>query len=133
MSTMKEVCDRVGITYETLRYYCNEGLVPNIRRDKNNYRDFDEKNINWLMGLQCLRKCGMSISDMKVYMNLCMKGKATIPERKQILYNLKGVLEQKQAEINGCISFVDGKQAYYDGIMSGEIEYMSNLAQDVKL
>ena len=62
--TMKEACEQVGIIYETLRFYCNEGLVPNVKRDKNNYRDFDERNINWLNGLQCLKKCGMSIKDM---------------------------------------------------------------------
>ena len=65
--TMKEACEQVGIIYETLRFYCNEGLVPNVERDKNNYRDFDERNINWLNGLQCLEKCGMSIKDMKRY------------------------------------------------------------------
>jgi len=45
---MKEAFEQVGITYETLRFYCNEGLVPNVKRDKNNYRDFDERNIQSL-------------------------------------------------------------------------------------
>ena len=130
MSTMKEVCDKVGISYETLRYYCNEGLVPNVKRDKNNHRDFDENNINWLMGLQCLRKCGMSINDMKIFMELCKKGKSTIPERKQILHNLNEILLQKQAEINECIDFIDNKQIYYDDVISGKKEYKSNLTSD---
>lgn len=43
MYTMKEVCEQVGISYETLQFYFNEGLVPNVKRDKNNYRDIDEK------------------------------------------------------------------------------------------
>ena len=85
MFTPKEVCDEVGISYETLKFYCNEGLVPNVKRDKNNYRIFDEKNIAWLKGLQCLKKCGMSIKDMKLYMNYCIEGPSTIPERKEIL------------------------------------------------
>ena len=69
MYTPKEVCQQVGISYETLKFYCKEGLVPEVKRDKNNYRIFDEKNIAWLKGLQCLRKCGMSIKDMKLYIN----------------------------------------------------------------
>lgn len=44
MFTPKEVCDEVGISYETLKFYCNEGLVPNVKRDKNNYRIFKIKN-----------------------------------------------------------------------------------------
>jgi DNA-binding transcriptional MerR regulator len=69
---MKEACQQVGISYETLRFYCKEGLVPNVKRDKNNYRNFDERDINWLKSLQCLKKCGMGIQDMKRYMNLCI-------------------------------------------------------------
>jgi DNA-binding transcriptional MerR regulator len=45
MAAMKEVCEQAGISYETLRFYCNEGLVPNVKRDKNNYRVFDERNV----------------------------------------------------------------------------------------
>ena len=45
MYTMKEVCQIVGWSYETLKYYCKEGLIPNVKRDKNNYRIFDENNI----------------------------------------------------------------------------------------
>ena len=54
MYTTKEACEQVGISYETLKFYCKEGLVPNVKRDKNNYRIFDERNIAWLKGLQCL-------------------------------------------------------------------------------
>lgn len=43
MCTMKEVCKEIGMNYETLKFYCKEGLVPNVKRDKNNYRNFDEK------------------------------------------------------------------------------------------
>ena len=35
MYSMKEVCKKVRITYETLKYYYIEGLVPNVKRDKN--------------------------------------------------------------------------------------------------
>ena len=34
MSTTKEVCEQVGISYETLKFYCKEGLVPNVKRVK---------------------------------------------------------------------------------------------------
>lgn len=127
MYTMKETCQKVGISYETLRYYCNEGLVPNVRRDKNNYRNFSERNINWLKSLQCLKKCGMGIQDMKRYMNLCMSGKSTIPERKQLLAIQREYLLRKIDELNESIDFIDNKQVFFDGVLAGEIEYTSNL------
>lgn len=127
MFTTKEVCKEVGISYETLKFYCKEGLVPNVKRDKNNYRIFDEKNIAWLKGLQCLKKCGMSIKDMKLYMNYCMEGPSTIPERKEMLNKLKESLVKKINDLNECINFIENKQAFYDDVLDGKIKYISNL------
>ena len=129
MYTPKEVCQQVGISYETLKFYCKEGLVPEVKRDKNNYRIFDEKNIAWLKGLQCLRKCGMSIKDMKLYMNYCIEGPSTIPQRKEMLNESKKSLLKKINEINECIDFIDNKQSFYDDVLDGKIEYISNLAK----
>lgn len=127
MFTTKEVCKEVGISYETLKFYCKEGLVPNVKRDKNNYRIFDEKNIAWLKGLQCLKKCGMSIKDMKLYMNYCMEGPSTIPERKEMLNKLNESLVKKINDLNECINFIENKQAFYDDVLDGKIRYISNL------
>lgn len=127
MYTMKEACEQVGISYETLRFYCNEGLVPNVKRDKNNYRNFNERNIRWLKSLQCLKKCDMSIKDMKKYMSLCLGGEATISERKLMLAVQKELLRNKINEINESIDFIDNKQKFFDGILAGEIKYTSNI------
>lgn len=127
MFTPKEVCEEVGISYETLKFYCNEVLVPNVKRDKNNYRIFDEKNIAWLKGLQCLKKCGMSIKDMKLYMNYCMEGPSTIPERKEMLNKLNESLVKRINDLNECIDFIENKQAFYDDVLDGKIKYISNL------
>lgn len=127
MCTMKEVCNEVGMSYETLKFYCKEGLVPNVKRDKNNYRDFDERNIAWLKGLQYLRKCGMSIKDMKQYMNYCLQGPDTITQRKIMLEETRKGLLDKINEINDCIDFIDDKQGFYDDVLDGKIEYVSNL------
>lgn len=124
---MKEVCDEVGITYETLKYYCNEGLVPNHERDSNNYRIFDENDIGWIKGLTKLRDCGMSIKDMKRYMELCYEGESSIEERKEMLEDTRKELEQEIARVNESLNFIDTKQAYYDDVLAGEIELTSNL------
>lgn len=127
MHTMKDVCNQLDIPYETLRFYLNEGLIPNVKRDKNNYRMFDKKNIEWIKSLQCLKKCGMSIKDMKRYMQLCLQGATSIPERKELLAIQKSILLQKRDEIYESIMFIDSKQEYFDGILAGDIKYTSNL------
>ncbi|MFT8314285.1 MAG: MerR family transcriptional regulator [Clostridium sp.] len=127
MYTMKEACQKVGMTYETLKFYCNEGLVPNVKRDKNNYRIFDDRDINWINSLFCLKKCGMSIKDMKIYLSLCLKGQSTIPERKRMLNKQKVDLMNRILELNECVDFIDNKQQFYDDVLVGKVKYNSNL------
>ena len=99
MYTMKDVCTMTGLPYETLRFYCNEGLLPNVRRDKNNYRIFSERDLNWLEGLLWLKRCGMSLKDMKRYMAFWLKGQERIPGRKGMVRVQKGNLLRPIAEV----------------------------------
>ena len=75
MYSMKEACSLTDMTYENLKFYCNEGLVPNVKRDSRNYRVFDEHDIKWIQSLNCLKSCGMSLAEMKTYLALCMEGR----------------------------------------------------------
>ncbi len=77
MYTMMQVCRELDMTYQTLKYYCNEGLVPGVKRDGNNRRVFDEKDVKWIKDLTCLKKCGLSIQEMKEYLDLCLQGEST--------------------------------------------------------
>ena len=94
MYTMMQVCRELDMTYQTLKFYCNEGLVPNVKRDANNRRVFDEPDVKWLKDLICLKKCDMSIQEMKEYLALCLQGESTIPARKEMLTRKQEVLRQ---------------------------------------
>lgn len=133
MYTMKEVCKRVNMPYETLKFYCNEGLVPNVKRNKNNYRIFDDNDIAWIDSLTCLKSCGMSIQEMKEYLALCLEGPSTIIERKRILEKKRESLTEKMAELQRSIDYIDWKQGFYDDILSGKTEYVSNLIHTDKV
>lgn len=129
MYRMKEVSLKTGIPYETLKFYCNEGLIPNVRRDEHNYRIFDDTDIAWISSLSCLKKCGMSIQEMKEYIDLCLLGPSSIAERKNILARKRDDLEEKMKEVQESMNFIDYKQQLYDDILAGRIEYHSNLRQ----
>ena len=125
--SMKEACKKTGLTYDALKFYCNKGLVPNVKRDKNNYRVFDDNDIGWIKSLSCLKNCGMSILEMKEYLKLCLDGKDTIPERQEIL-NLKlRELKNKINEIQESIDYINWKQKFYQDILDGKQPYESNL------
>lgn len=131
MYSMKEACTLTNMTYENLKFYCNEGLVPNVKRDSRNYRVFDEHDIKWIQSLNCLKKCGMSIAEMKEYLALCMDGEGTIPERKMILAEKKETLLQSIAELQKSVAYIDWKQGFYDDVLSGKTAYYSNLVPEL--
>ena len=131
MYSMKEACTLTNMTYENLKFYCNEGLVPNVKRDRRNYRVFDEHDIKWIQSLNCLKSCGMSIAEMKQYLALCMEGEGTMPERKVILAEKKETLLQSITELQKAVAYIDWKQRFYDDVLSGKTAYYSNLVPEL--
>ena len=67
---------------------------------------------------------------MREYIDLCLKGKSTIPERKQILEKKRKHLEEEEKRIQDSIAYIDRKQEFYDDVLSGKTEYRSNLISE---
>ena len=129
--TMKQVCKQTGLSYDTLKFYCNEGLVPHVKRDKNNYRVFNQRDINWINSLSCLKNCGMSIQEMKEYLKLCLEGEKSIPYRQVVLDHKLQDLELKKQELQKSIDFIYWKQQFYQDVLDGKTKYSSDLI-DIK-
>lgn len=130
MYTMMQVCREADMTYQALKFYCNEGLVPNVKRDKNNRRIFSEHDLQWIKSLSCLKRCGMGIQEMKEYLVLCLEGKATIPQRQKVLAAKREALVAEIRELEECVDYVDWKQEYYEQVLAGQRPYESNLIRE---
>lgn len=118
---------------ETGGYYNvhdNEGLVPGVKRDNNNRRIFDEKDVKWIKDLTCLKKCGMSIQEMKEYLELCLQGESSIIARKEMLAKKQAALRIAIKELDESVAYIDWKQNFYDEVLSGKRPYVSNLIRD---
>ncbi len=129
MYTMMQVCRELDMTYQTLKFYCNEGLIPNVKRDSNNRRIFDDKDVNWIKDLTCLKRCGMSIREMKEYLQLCLEGETTIMQRKELLAKKQDALRLTIKELEDSVAYIDWKKNFYDEVLSGKRPYVSNLIQ----
>lgn len=130
MFTMKETCEKTGLSYETLKFYCNQGLIPNVKRDAHNHRVFTEKDVAWINSLNCLRNCNMSLSEMKEYIGLCLQGQTSIPQRQLILAAKRKSLEEDMKRLQESIDYIDWKQEFYKDVIEGRTEYYSNLVED---
>ena len=87
----------------------------------------DDNNISWIKSLTCLKKCNMSIEEMKEYLALCLKGESTIPERQAILAVKKEQLLKEMSDLQESIDFLNWKENFYNDVISGKTEYFSYL------
>ena len=67
MYTIGQVSEMFDLPVSTLRYYDKEGLFPGIRRDSG-IRKFGEKELEALRVIECLKKSGLEIRDIKQFM-----------------------------------------------------------------
>ena len=125
--TVKQIAELMGMSEHTIRYYTDLNLLP-VKRDSGNRRVFDEESINWLMGIKCLKGCGMSIEDIKRYGDLCLQGDGTLAERREIMCSQLVLAEQKLNEAKEVFDYITKKVAHYDDVIAGKTPDDTNLA-----
>lgn len=112
--TVGEMARRLGVPASTLRYYDKEGLLPFVGRSAGGIRVFEEKDFEWLRIIECLKKTGMSLKDIREYIELAMQGDATITRRLELFRKQRTVLEARMAELQQTMDTLDYKCWYYE-------------------
>ena len=123
---MKEVVKLLDLIEHTVHHYTHKGLVPNIQRDKNNNRLFDDKSIDWLTGVKYLKQSGMSLDAIKTYVDLCLEGDSTIQERYKIILAQKAVALAQLEEAQRIAKYMEDKANNYLDIINHVIPDNTN-------
>ena len=128
--TLGEMAKLLGVTASTLRYYDKEGLLPFVERSSGGIRMFRESDIEWLRVIECMKKAGMSIKDIRQYIELALKGDDTIELRLMMFRRQKEVLQQKMAEMQHTMAMVEYKCWYYETAKAaGTVEVPQNMKE----
>ncbi len=114
--TIKQVSEKTGLSIFTLRYYDKEGLLPLVKRSKSGIRKFTDNDIEWIGLICCLKNSGMSILQIKEFMNLCLKGNETVETRKEILLKHKGYILAQMEQLNNSLNTINYKIDHYKEI-----------------
>ena len=99
MYSIGQVAEMFGMPISTLRYYDKQGLFPNMER-VSGIRKFSETEIEALRVIECLKKAGMEIRDIKRFMDWCKEGPATYPQRKELFETQKAHMEEEITRMN---------------------------------
>ena len=116
MFTIGQVSEMFDLPVSTLRYYDKEGLFPELNRTSG-IRQFTEKEIETLRVIECLKKTGLPIKDIKLFMSWCMEGSSTYLKRKELFENQKMQVEKEIYELNQTLDMLNFKCWYYSEVI----------------
>ena len=131
MYTVGEMAKMLGVPASTLRYYDKEGLLPFVGRSASGIRMFRESDLEWLRIIGCMKKAGMSIRDIRHYIQLAQQGDDTIEARLQMFRHQRDALRQQIDELRHTLDTVEYKCWYYETAQAaGTVKALSELSDE---
>ena len=113
MYTIGQVSAMFGLPVSTLRYYDMEGLFPALGR-ASGIRRFSETELEALRVIECLKKSGMEIKDIRQFMEWCAQGSQTYPLRLELFVRQKAAVEQEMQRMGRVLDMLTFKCWYYE-------------------
>lgn len=113
MYTIGQVSEMFGLPVSTLRYYDKEGLFPDLQRESG-VRKFGEKEIETLKVIDCLKKSGLEIKEIRQFMQWCVQGNKTYEQRRELFLKQKEQVEAELKRMNRVLDMLKYKCWYYE-------------------
>ena len=127
MYTIGQVSEMFGLPISTLRYYDKQGLFPEMER-VSGIRKFSDTELEALRVIECLKKSGLEIKDIKQFMDWCVKGASTYSQRKALFEKQRETLEAEiAAKMHDADVLVFATPVYYYSV-SGQFKTMLDRA-----
>ena len=121
MYTIGQVSEMSGLPISTLRYYDKQGLFPEMER-VSGIRKFSDREMEALRVIECLKKSGLEIKDIKRFMDWCVEGASTYPQRKELFEQQRKIVEAEIAHMNRALDMLKFKCWYYEQAMQDGCE-----------
>ena len=112
--TIKEMSRLTGLAASTLRYYDKQGLLPSLRRDMNNVRIFTDDDYTQIKLITCLKKSGLSIKDIKNFIDMSDRGDEALNERLEIFHRRRELLREDLKNLQEVLDVIEYKCWYYE-------------------
>ena len=112
--TVGEMAKRLGIAPSTLRYYDQEGLLPFVERSSSGIRMFKDSDYEWLQVIECLKKTGMQLKDIREFIEMAMQGDETIEPRLALIRKQREVVKAQIETLQETLRTLDFKCWYYE-------------------
>lgn len=112
--TVGEMAKKLNVAPSTLHYYDKEGLLPFVDRSDGGSRIFKDSDFEWLSIIECLKQTGLSIKEIKTFIDWCIQGDSTIPQRKDLIEKQRQVVLEQIRQMEQTLEMLDYKIWYYE-------------------
>lgn len=127
--TVGEMAKRLGIAPSTLRYYDKEGLLPFVERSDSGMRLFKDSDYEWLQVIECLKKTGMHLKDIREFVTMAMQGDETIEPRLALIKAQRESVKAQIIELQEILDTLEFKCWYYETAKEqGTTEHLKTLS-----
>ncbi len=116
MYTIGQVAEMFDLPISTLRYYDKQGLFPQLMRESG-IRKFSDNEIEALRVIECLKKSGLEIKDIKLFMDWCAEGSVTYSNRFELIHKQKERVETEIRQLHKTLDMLRYKCWYYSQAM----------------
>lgn len=113
MYTIGQVPEMFGLPISTLRFYDKQGLFSKMER-VSGIRKCSDTEMEALRVIECLKKSGLEIKDIKQFMDWCVEGASTYPQRKELFEKQRETLETEITHMNKVLDMLKFKCWYYE-------------------
>ena len=113
MYTIGQVAEMFGLPISTLRYYDKQGLFPQLIRESG-IRKFSENEIEALRIIECLKKSGLEIKDIKQFFEWVTEGSSSYTKRKELFEHRKAAVKEEIKQLEKTLAMLEFKCWYYD-------------------
>ena len=113
MYTIREVCEKTGLTAHTLRYYEKEKLLPSVGRSAGGFRQYSDEDMEKLAMICCLKNTGMSLQEIAQFMALAREGDSTLQARCEMLKKHRESVLERMEEMQRYLDKVTRKYDFY--------------------
>ena len=120
--TVGEMARFLNVSASTLRYYDKEGLLPFVERSNSGIRMFSDKDYEGLKIIECLKKSGLSIKEIRSYIDMTKRGDDSLEERLQLFEERKKDVERQMKELQETLDLLKYKCWYYEMAIQDQSE-----------
>lgn len=115
---------KTGLSVHTLRFYEKEGIIRHVERTSSGRRVYGEDSIGCLIGALCMKQARLTLSQIKEFFDLTLRGSESLPNRLNMLSSARQNLLDMQARIGKSLKlvdfFIDGAKSAMEALANGK-------------